>query len=67
MILRRTSNYAGGVLPETVTMTFTLKQEQKELIDAALASVEPVETFGNTNENGNKLYEVVRQWDELKK
>lgn len=29
-------------------------------------SVEVTETFGKTNKNGNLLYEVVRQWAELK-
>lgn len=51
------------------TMTFTLSQEQKSLIDFAMEKVSDavVETFGNTNKSGNELYEVVRQWAELRK
>jgi hypothetical protein len=46
-------------------MTFNLASEQAELIKAALKLVgECAETFGNTNRNGNDLYEVVRQWKE---
>lgn len=46
-------------------MTFTLHEEQKDQILRALDAVgEPLETFGNTNKNGNALYEVVRQWAE---
>ena len=48
-------------------MTFTFSGEQAELVRHALAAVdEPAETFGNVNEKGNKLYEVVRQWAQLK-
>jgi site-specific DNA-methyltransferase (adenine-specific) len=45
-------------------MTFTLANEQAELIKTALQTVkgEIVETFGNENGNGNALYEVVREW-----
>ena len=51
------------------TVTFTLHEKQKELIDYALSVVkdEISETFGNTNQNGNALYEVVRQWAEQRK
>lgn len=50
-------------------MTFTLHKEQQELIKYAMDLVkdEVVETFGNTNKNGNALYEVVRQWAEQRK
>ena len=50
------------------TMTFTLHVEQKEAIEEALKAVENdiEETFGNTNKNGNALYEVIRQWQKLK-
>ena len=49
---------------EIVQMTFTLHERQKELIEYAMgiAADEIGETFGNTNKNGNALYEVVRQW-----
>lgn len=51
------------------TMTFSLKREQSDLIEAALDLVENEvsETFGNENKKGNELYEVVRQWEEQKK
>jgi len=48
--------------------TLTFAEEQKAFIESALKEVcEPKETFGNVNESGNKIYEVVRQWAELKK
>lgn len=47
-----------------VQMTFTLANEQAELIKSALQQVRRsiTETFGNDNSNGNALYEVVREW-----
>lgn len=58
-----------GDKPEICQMTFTLHTEQKDLIVRALQEAEDEigETFGNTNKNGNALYEVVRQWEEQKK
>ena len=58
-----------GDKPEICQMTFTLHQRQKELIEYAISAVKDnvTETFGNTNGNGNALYEVVKQWAELKK
>lgn len=53
-----------GGKPEICQMTFTLHERQKELIEYAISLVEDgvTETFGNTNKNGNALYEVIRQW-----
>ena len=53
-----------GDKPEICQMTFTLHQQQKELIEYAISVVKDnvSETFGNTNGNGNALYEVVKQW-----
>ena len=58
-----------GDKPEIGVMTFTLHEKQKELIQHAMSLVtdDAKETFGNTNKNGNALYEVVRQWAEQKK
>ena len=58
-----------GDKPEMCQMTFTLHSQQAELIKYAMELVEDdiSETFGNTNKNGNALYEVVRQWAERKK
>jgi hypothetical protein len=58
-----------GDKPEIVKMTFMLHNEQKGLIDYAMSLVtdDVQETFGNTNKNGNALYEVVRQWAEQRK
>ena len=58
-----------GDKPEICRMAFTLHQRQKELIEYAISVVkdDAKETFGNTNGNGNALYEVVKQWAELKK
>lgn len=60
---------ADGDKPEICQMTFTIHEKQKELIDYALSVVKGdiYETFGNSNNNGNSLYEVVRQWAEQKK
>ena len=53
-----------GDKPEICQMTFTLHEQQKELIEYAMSCVEDeiTETFGNANKNGNALYEVIRQW-----
>lgn len=58
-----------GDKPEICQMTFTVHERQKELIEYAISLVKDdcVETFGNTNKNGNALYEVVRQWAGRKK
>lgn len=58
-----------GDKPEICQITFTLHQQQKRLIESAISVVkdDAKETFGNTNANGNALYEVVKQWAELKK
>lgn len=58
-----------GEKPEMCTMSFTLHAEQKSLIEYAMSLVtdDVKETFGNTNKNGNALYEVVRQWAERRK
>ena len=58
-----------GDKPEICQMTFTLHQRQKELIEYAISVVKDnvSETFGNTNGNGNALYEVVKQWAERRK
>ena len=53
-----------GGKSEICQMTFTLHEQQKELIEYAMTCVEDeiTETFGNGNKNGNALYEVIRQW-----
>ena len=58
-----------GDKPEICKMTFILHQRQKELIEYAISAVKDnvTETFGNTNGNGNALYEVVKQWAEQRK
>ena len=51
-------------------MTFTLADEQAEFIKTQLELSKYVaegETFGNTNTNGNALYNIVRQWAGAKK
>ena len=42
--------------------TITFAEEQKAFIENAIKGVECSETFGNANENGNRIYEVVKQW-----
>ena len=58
-----------GDKPEICQMTFTLHKQQKELIEYATSIVKDnvTETFGNTNGNGNALYEVVKEWAEQRK
>lgn len=55
---------ADGDRSEMTTVTFTLHEKQKELIEYAMSLVMDniEETFGNSNKNGNALYEVVREW-----
>lgn len=49
-------------------MTFLLHKKQAALIHDAINQVgKPAETFGNTSEAGNKIYEIIRQWSELRK
>lgn len=46
-------------------ITFTLHQNQAELIRGGLDLVKDYEeTYGNTNKNGNALYTIVKQWVE---
>ena len=58
-----------GDKSEICQMTFTVHAEQKSMIEYAMSIVQDsvTETFGNTNKNGNALYEVVRQWAEQRK
>lgn len=50
-------------------MTFTFSKEQADVVKSAMDSIDVsnVETFGNTNRNGNALYGVVMEWAELRK
>lgn len=50
-------------------MTFTFSKEQADAVKSAMDSIDvsKVETFGNTNRNGNALYGVVMEWAELRK
>lgn len=62
---------ASGDKSVMETMTFTLHRKQAEeirrAIDTVLKNDEVTETFGNTNKNGNTIYEVVRQWGEQRR
>jgi len=53
-----------GKSSDIVTLSFQLHEKQKKLVEWAMGEVadEITETFGNTNKNGNAIYEVVRQW-----
>ena len=52
---------------ELEQITFTLHHEQAELIRYSISKIEDFsETFGNTNKKGNAIYELVKQWAELK-
>lgn len=58
-----------GEKSEICQITFTLHEKQKELVEYAISLVKDnvTETFGNTNSNGNGLYEVVKQWADARK
>lgn len=59
----------SGDKSEFCQMTFHVHEAQKTYIQGVCDAVkqEITETYGNPNENGNALYEVCRQWAELKK
>lgn len=55
------------------TMTFTLSNEQQRIIEQTIKDAKQleeykyVETFGNTNSNGNALYLIFTQWADARK
>ena len=52
-------------------MTFTLADSQADFIKEAIRKIKEekpdIETFGNENSNGDALYGVGLQWEELKR
>jgi len=60
-----------GEQQDAHTLTFVVSGDQRDLIlsciDRVYRNDEVKETFGNTNKQGNGLYEVARQWAEQKK
>lgn len=52
---------------DTEKLTFTLAKEQVAFIKAQLkiAQYNDSDTFGNTNDSGNALYSIVKQWAEI--
>lgn len=50
-------------------MVFVLTNEQASFIKEQLniAQYEESDTFGNTNENGNAIYSIVKQWADVNK
>lgn len=56
-----------GDKPNQEKMTFTLSGEQAEAINHAIESVKAngidVDTYGNSNENGNAIYQIVKEWE----
>lgn len=55
------------------TMTFTLSNEQQRIISQTIKDAKQmdeykyIETFGNTNSNGNALYLILTQWADARK
>jgi len=49
-------------------LSFSVAREQAELIrySVFVAKEHIVETFGNPSEDGNALYEIIRQWSEMR-
>lgn len=59
---------ADGEKNPICQMTLTLHEKQKELLEWAMQNCgECTETFGNTNKQGNAIYEVVKQWADARK
>ena len=62
-----------GGKPPFQQITFTLADEQAEIVQAAIGAIKSTddykycETMGNENSNGNALYLIVKQWDEQRK
>lgn len=52
---------------DTEKLTFTLAKEQAAFIKAQLkiAQYNDSDTFGNTDDSGNALYSIVKQWAEI--
>ena len=54
-------------------MTFSLADEQAEAIKMAIDDIKKteeykyVETFGNSNTNGNALYIIIKQWEDARR
>lgn len=63
----------AGDKPPYCQMSFTLADAQADFIKEALKAIQGteaykhMETFGNSNSNGNALYLIVKQWEEQKK
>lgn len=62
-----TNGEIGDENNDTEKLTFTLAKEQAEFIKAQLkvAQYGDSDTFGNTNDSGNALYSIVKQWTEI--
>lgn len=60
-----------GEKPNSEKLTFTVSNEQADLIKTAIEIAKSngleCETFDNENSNGNALYQIVKQWVEQKK
>lgn len=62
-----------GGKPPFQQITFTLADEQAEVVQSAIDAIKSTddykycETMGNENSNGNALYLIVKQWDEQRK
>lgn len=55
----------NGNKPSSSQITFYFAAEQKEFIENALEDAEEGEdNFGNESKNGNKLYQIVKEWAE---
>ena len=55
--------------PQFKTMTFTLSGAQFEVINDALQGIEldQYDCVDNENKNGNRLYKVVTEWEDLRR
>lgn len=55
--------------PLAKTITFTLSTAQYDIVDKAINSIELTEYDGidNKNKNGNRLYKLVKEWENQRK
>lgn len=66
-----TFSLPDGNKPNSQVISFTLSGEQAENVHAAIDMIKSeglsCETFGNTNTNGNALYQIIKEWEGQRK
>ena len=66
-----TFSLPDGEKPNSQVISFTLSGEQATSVHAAIDMIKTeglsCETFGNTNANGNALYQIIKEWEGQRK